>query len=127
MVRVSREQSIKHEEFWELIPAFAIVVFDNDERPAFEAHLRDCDECRTLRIEYRAVSDGLLHAMVPMAAPSGPQSDLRRRIALRAPVKPRSSCNDRLLRPAFGLALVDLEVELASRPQLILGGTSHPD
>jgi len=100
---------MSHDELRELIPAYALAALDDDERLALETHLRECDDCRALLAEYRVLSDDLLYAAPPVAAPAGLTEDMRQRIAAPATGNAsRFSLRALLRRPAFGLALAGL-------------------
>jgi anti-sigma-K factor RskA len=104
---------MSHDELRELIPAYALSALGDDERPALETHLRECADCRALLAEYRRLSDDLLYAAPPVAAPAGLTEDLRRRIAAPASQReaeraPRFSLSSLRRRPAFGLTLAGL-------------------
>jgi len=70
-----------HESIKGLIPAYALGAADPDESNAVEVHLRSCAACRALLAEYRELSDDLLYAMPPMAAPAGLTERMRQRLA----------------------------------------------
>lgn len=69
-----------HDQFIELIPAYAVGATDADETRAVEAHLRACPACRALAEEYRSLSDDLLFAAPPAFAPVGLTEDLRKKL-----------------------------------------------
>jgi len=48
-----------HEQYDDLVAAYALDVLDATERRAFEAHLATCDACRTTLAELRRVSAGI--------------------------------------------------------------------
>ncbi len=70
-----------HESIRGLIPAFGLGAADPDESRAVETHLRSCAACRDLLAEYQDLSDGLLFAAPPMAAPASLTERMRERLA----------------------------------------------
>lgn len=76
----------EHDQFIELIPAYAVGATDADETREVEAHLRGCPACRALAEEYRALGDDLLFAAPPTFAPAGLTEDLRKRLSQEAAV-----------------------------------------
>jgi len=75
--------------FRDLLPAYALEALDPDEIRAVEAHLRTCLDCRACLEEYRAVSEGLLFALPPVAPPPRVRAHLIAQIA--ASKKPATS------------------------------------
>ena len=65
-----------HSEFQELLALHALDALDAAERPALEAHLASCAECRAALVEWRDATGLLAHASTPAA----PGNELRARI-----------------------------------------------
>ncbi len=105
---------MNHETIEGLIPAYALGAADSDENREVEVHLPSCAACRALLAEYHKVSDGLLFATPPMAAPAGLTERMQRRLATpRQYAAPRpwwTRLGARLVVPAMAAAVLLLVV-----------------
>lgn len=73
--------AMNHEQYHDLIPAYAIGALDDHERALVEAWLLTDPEAQALLADYEAAADHMV-ALVPMrAAPPHLRDDLRQRIA----------------------------------------------
>lgn len=81
-----------HEIAQTLIPAHALGATDPEEAGQLDAHLRVCARCRALLADYQVLSDDLLYAIPPVAAPPELAHALRRRLrpVPGRPVRPRA-------------------------------------
>lgn len=102
-----------HDQFIELIPAYAMGATDTDETRAVEAHLNGCPACRALANEYRQLGDELLFAAPLAAAPVGLTEDLRKRLnAAPTAARQRTGRLAWLRKPGFALGAVALALLL---------------
>jgi anti-sigma-K factor RskA len=76
-----------HEEYQEQLTLHALGALDASERPALEAHLAACAECRAALIEWRDAAGLLAHA----ATPTAPSDEVRARILAAARAELRLS------------------------------------
>lgn len=96
------------ETLLDLIPAYALGALDADERQAVEALLANDAEAQALLAEYQVITDTLVLATPPQAAPSHLRGDLRRRLK-QAPPAPQVAARPRrwpLLALAAALLVV---------------------
>ena len=97
----------EHEQFVELIPAYAVGATDAEETRAVEAHVLLCADCRSVADEYRRLGDDLLFAAPPFAAPAGLTEDLRKKLNPTPVATPkRASWLDWLRKPGVALGAV---------------------
>ncbi len=106
--------NLKCQPFRELLPCYALGALEPDEARSLEKHLRTCADCRAELESYRAISEGLLHAMPCPPPPPRVRAGLIARLAAAKPQElPRSA---RRIAPRWqgiwqwvmGLALVAL-------------------
>jgi anti-sigma-K factor RskA len=69
-----------NEDLHELTAAYALDALDDDERREFEAHLRDCDQCRAELAELAGTVGALAYA----AEGPAPPDELRNRVLVAA-------------------------------------------
>ncbi len=90
-------------EIEELLPAYALGATDPEERRQVEAHLNECDNCRTILTSYRTLTEGLLHTALPTRPPKALRARLSKQIRRKTGL-PRWKRGFQKV-PAAGLAL----------------------
>lgn len=90
-------------EIEELLPAYALGATEPEERWRVEAHLIECEECRTILASYRTVTEGLLHAAIPTRPAQALRTRLLRRVSRSAEIPSWRVAIQKI--PAAGLAL----------------------
>lgn len=92
-----------HHEIEELLPAYALGATEPEERWQVEAHLIECEECRTILASYRTVTEGLLHSAMPTRPPKTLRARLMKQVSNSTE---RPSWRQAIRKvPAAGLAL----------------------
>jgi anti-sigma-K factor RskA len=90
-------------EIEELLPAYALGATEPEERRQVEAHLVECERCRTNLASYRSVTEGLLYSAIP----TRPPKTLRARLLAQLSKSTELPSWRKTIRelPAAGLAL----------------------
>jgi anti-sigma-K factor RskA len=79
---------MNRDDFYNLIPAYALDALDPDERAAFEAQLASDPEAQRQLAEYQQIAEGLLLTVPARQAPAHLGADLRARVAATRPAAP---------------------------------------
>lgn len=87
---MSEEHSHPHRDN---IPAYALGALEAEESAALEAHLAECQECRSELAEYRSVASGLLGSVPPQAPPPRVRRELISRLPGQLPQSSRPFAN----------------------------------
>ena len=90
--------TLDHEYYEALIPAYAIGAADDEDCRTLEDHLAGCAPCCAQLQEYQNLEQGMLFAVPPVSAPFGMTEDLRRRIAPAGGIRTSAARRDRWSR-----------------------------
>lgn len=80
----------------ENLAAYALGALDTDEIHALEAHLKECQDCRSELADYQTITSGFLHSTSPI----NPPPELRQKLAARLPSQQARSTS--VPAPLFG-------------------------
>lgn len=80
----------ENDPFVKKIPAYALGALDGEEIPGLQAHLQTCQTCQAELEAYQHVSQGLIAALPPRAAPTAARRKLQARLHdARKPIRSR--------------------------------------